>query len=76
LNIRFLVNGDSRYQTHALILKTDETFLARDNVGRFLRGATFSTRSITDVLLGLSYHQGTYPVFELQLTNSRDGKRA
>ena len=56
------------YERHVLIIYTDETFLARDNVGRFLRGATFATRSITDVLFGLSYHQGDYPVFQLQLT--------
>lgn len=63
------------YERHVLIINTDETFLARDNVGRFLRGAMFSTRSITNVLLGLSYHQGTYPVFELQLTkHSNEGR--
>ena len=51
------------YERYALVVHSDETFLDRDVIGRFLEGATFQSNPITDVVLGLSYHQGCTPVF-------------
>src|SRR5262249_35077438 len=51
------------YQRSVLVLCTDEFFLDRVSVDRFLQGATFQTSFFTDVFLGLSYHDGCIPVF-------------
>jgi hypothetical protein len=51
------------YERYALVVPTDETFLDRDTTRRFLEGATFQSQLITDVFLGLSYHDGCCPVF-------------
>jgi len=37
-------------------------------VEKYLEGATFRSRSFTDVVLGLSYEPGGYPAFRLNLT--------
>src|SRR5262249_8826495 len=51
------------YQRSVLVMCTDEFFLDRVSVDRFLQGATFQTSFFTDVFLGLSYHDGCIPVF-------------
>jgi hypothetical protein len=43
------------------VIHTDEFFLDRETVGRFLEGASFRTTFITDVFLGLSYHPSAEP---------------
>jgi hypothetical protein len=64
------------YDRYMLVIHTNEFYLNRDNVGRFLEGATFRANFITDAFLGLSYHpashgrEGGYPVFRLQLTGN------
>ena len=57
------------YDRYVLVIHTDEFFLDSATVSRFLEGATFRARSITDVILGLSYEpaSGSYPVFPLEL---------
>jgi hypothetical protein len=51
-------------------MHTDEFFLDSATVGKFLDGAKFRTRLITDVVIGLSYEpaSGRCPVFRLELT--------
>jgi hypothetical protein len=58
------------YECYVLVIPTDEFVLDSAKVERFLRSATFHARSITDVVVGLSYEPaaGGYPVFRLQLT--------
>jgi hypothetical protein len=51
------------YQRRVLVICTDEFFLDRVSVDRFLQGATFQTSLFTDVFFGLSYHEGSIPVF-------------
>jgi hypothetical protein len=51
------------YQRRVLVMCTNEFLLDRANVDRFLQGAAFRTKLITDVFLGLSYHDGCIPVF-------------
>jgi hypothetical protein len=51
------------YQRRVLVMHTDEFLLDRVRVGGFLQGATFQTTFFTDVFLGLSYHDGCFPVF-------------
>jgi hypothetical protein len=64
------------YERYALIVHTDETFLNRENTSRFLEGATFHTNLITDVFLGLSYHDGCIPVFHFAASQqATDGTR-
>jgi hypothetical protein len=61
------------YRRYVLVIHTDECFLDRDTVSRFLEGARFHATFITDVILGLSYHPsvkpegGCYPVFRLSI---------
>jgi hypothetical protein len=60
------------YERYVLVINTDEMYLDRERVARFLEGATFKTNVITDAVLGLSYHpsidgSGCYPVFRLDL---------
>jgi hypothetical protein len=49
------------YQRRVLLMYTDEFHRVR--VGGFLQEATFQTTFFTDVFLGLSYHDGCFPVF-------------
>jgi hypothetical protein len=60
------------YSRYILVIHTDEFFLDRDNVGRFLQGAAFRANFITDAFLGLSYHPASngYPVFRLPIVAS------
>jgi hypothetical protein len=51
------------YERHVLVACTNEFSLDRTNVSHFLQGAEFRTKFITDVCLGLSYHDGCNPVF-------------
>ena len=61
------------YERRVLVIHTDEFVLDRDTVSRFLKGALFRAKFITDAFLGLSYHPsvepegGCYPVFRLEL---------
>jgi len=61
------------YKRYVLVIHTDEFFLDRDTVSRFLEGASFRATFVTDVFLGLSYHpsvepEGGYcPVFRLSI---------
>ena len=57
------------YERYVLVIYTDEFVLDGTTVDRFLKGATFHARSITDVVVGVSYEQGGYPVFRLKLTS-------
>lgn len=62
------------YERYMLLIHTDEMFLDKESVSRFLNGATFQTRMISDAFLGLSYHPGdnsipgSCPVYRLPLT--------
>jgi len=56
------------YERYVLVIYTDELVLDGTTVDRFLKGATFHARSITDVVVGVSYERGGYPVFRLKLT--------
>jgi hypothetical protein len=64
------------YERYVLVIHTDEFFLDRDTVSRFLEGAQFRATFITDVFLGLSYHPsaepegGCYPVFRLSIDHA------
>lgn len=51
------------YERHLLVSCTNEFSLDRTNVSHFLQGAEFRTKFITDLYLGLSYHDGCIPVF-------------
>jgi hypothetical protein len=51
------------YQRRVLVMCTNEFFLDRIRVERFLQGAIFQNRFFTDVFLGLSYAEGCTPVF-------------
>lgn len=51
------------YQRRVLVMYTDEFLLDRVRVGGFLQDATFQSGFFTDVFLGLSYHDGCFPVF-------------
>jgi hypothetical protein len=42
------------YQRYVMVIVTDEMFLDRNTVGRFLEGLSFETRLITEGSLGLS----------------------
>jgi hypothetical protein len=55
------------YERRVLVIHTDEFILDRETVDRFLQGSAFTTKLITDVILGLSYHPSTkdVPVFRL-----------
>ena len=57
------------YERRVLVIHTDEFTLDRETVDRFLQGFAFTTKLITDVILGLSYHSSTedVPVFRLIL---------
>ncbi|MDO8401691.1 MAG: hypothetical protein Q7T45_28170 [Bradyrhizobium sp.] len=61
------------YERYILLIHSDEMFLDRESVSRFLTGATFRARMISDAFLGLSYHPGDEnfpgrcPVFRLSL---------
>lgn len=57
------------YERRVLVIHTDEFTLDRETVDRFLQGSAFTTKLITDVILGLSYHSSTedVPVFRLIL---------
>jgi hypothetical protein len=44
------------YERCALVACTNEFLLDRNKVSRFLQGAVFRTKLITDVFFGLSYH--------------------
>jgi hypothetical protein len=59
------------YERYILVMYTDELFLDRFSVERFLEGASFRAAYITDALLGLSYDPSirTYPTFRLRLSN-------
>jgi hypothetical protein len=60
------------YERRVLVIHTDECTLDRETVHRFLQGSTFTTKLITNVVLGLSYHSGTgdAPVFQLILAGT------
>jgi hypothetical protein len=51
------------YHRRVLVRCTDEFFLGRMRIDQFVRGATFQNRFFTDVVLGLSYQDGCFPVF-------------
>jgi hypothetical protein len=57
------------YDRYILVIVTDEFVLERGDVSRFLEGAEFSARHITDCFFGLSYHPATKscPIFKLKL---------
>jgi hypothetical protein len=60
------------YERRVLVIHTDEFFLDRDTVDRFLKKAEFRATFITHAFLGLSYHpsvesEGGCPVFRLNL---------
>jgi hypothetical protein len=63
------------YQRYVLVMVTAETFLARDYVEGFLKGAQFRAGFFTDAFFGLDYHPanpvagegGGNPVFRLRL---------
>jgi hypothetical protein len=57
------------YARYILVVATDEFLLSREAVARFLEGATFRTRLITEVYVGLSYDPWvkSCPVFQLKL---------
>jgi hypothetical protein len=61
---------DSSYEQYVLIIYTDEMYLDRERVGRFLKDAAFRTKLITHAFLGLSYDPTCkgYPVFGLNLS--------
>jgi hypothetical protein len=59
------------YERYVLVIHTDELVLDRDTVTRFLEGATFRAKMITDVFFGLSYERGCCPVFRLPLGDVR-----
>lgn len=65
------------YDRYALVIFTDEFFLDRSTVSRFLEGAVFDTIMITDAILGLSYEpsggveRGSCPTFRLPLAPRR-----
>jgi hypothetical protein len=60
------------YERRVLVIHTDEFTLDRGTVDRFLQVSAFTTKLITDVILGLSYHSGTgdAPIFPLILTGT------
>jgi hypothetical protein len=58
------------YERCALVACTNEFLLDRNKVSRFLQGAVFRTKLITDVFFGLSYHDGCYPVFHFAAVRS------
>jgi hypothetical protein len=59
---------EDHYERYVLVINTDEMYLDRERVERFLEGATFKTNVITDAILGLSYDgNGQYPIFRLKL---------
>src|SRR5262245_32569659 len=56
------------YDRYILVMHTDEFILDSPTIEKFLDGATFRTRHLTDVVFGLSYHPGFgYPTFRLRL---------
>jgi hypothetical protein len=62
------------YARYMLVIWTEETFLHRDVVQKFLEGACFQSTHITDAFLSLAYHpnasaggRGEYPLFPLPL---------
>ena len=57
------------YERYVLVIHTDEFFLSRETVSKFLEGATFRSQLFTDVIIGLSYEPGFgIPTFRLDLT--------
>jgi hypothetical protein len=60
------------YERRVLVIHTDEPNLDRETVDRFLQGSAFTTKLITDVILGLSYDPGAgdVPVFRLILAGT------
>jgi hypothetical protein len=58
------------YQRYILVMYTDELFLDRLSVERFLSDASFRATFITDAFLGLSYDPsiGNCPIFRLRLS--------
>lgn len=58
------------YQRYILLMYTDELFLDRSSVERFLEDASFRATLITDAFLGLSYDPsiGKCPIFRLRLS--------
>jgi hypothetical protein len=69
LNVKNLAKLKKSYERYVLIIHTDEFFLDRDKVRRFLDGASFRTSVITDAFLGLSYDPSSkgFPTFRLEL---------
>jgi hypothetical protein len=59
------------YKRYFLVIHTDETFLVQHTAERFLAGASFQAKFITDALLGLSHENGRCPVFKLTLLSQR-----
>jgi hypothetical protein len=49
------------YDRYFLVLHSDEMVLTKATVQKYLEGATFRSRSFTDVVLGLSYETPGYP---------------
>jgi hypothetical protein len=64
------------YERYFLIIFTDEFVLGRHDVSRFLDGAEFHARLITDCFFGLSYDPsyegGSYPIFRLTLSRDKE----
>lgn len=59
------------YERYVLVIHTAEYLLDSENVGRFLKGASFNTSLITHAFFGLSYELGKgYPVFPLELVRA------
>ena len=57
------------YQRRVLVMCTNEFFLGRIRVERFLQGVTFQNEFFTDVFLGLSYDEGCTPVFHFECSD-------
>jgi hypothetical protein len=62
------------YARYMLVVWTEEMYLYRDVVEKFLQGACFRSTHITDAFLSLGYHasadaqgEGEYPLFPLPL---------
>ncbi|MGY2938848.1 hypothetical protein ACVWZ6_008450 [Bradyrhizobium sp. GM6.1] len=61
------------YERYILVIATDEMFLDASKVEKWLTGATFRSKQITDVLLGLSHEpeRGGCPVFVLTICRDK-----
>ncbi|TWT02928.1 hypothetical protein [Reyranella sp. CPCC 100927] len=78
-----LINGKDKadlkggpYDQYILVIHTDEFFLLPDTVARYVEGAIFDVKCITQAYLGLSYRpdtaagEGGHPAFRLSLVRA------